>query len=113
MKRGEILQELQAVIAGAEVPVEDGEIDRTVIGDLEGGFRVGRGENFAIEVRLREPFAHRLANGSFVIDDENGVLHGDIILTTSVGQASTSVPGRAWDAGAINSHSRRWSRSPA
>ena len=79
VESGQILQELQAIIAGAEVPVEDSEIDRLLIGDFQGGFGVRRGENVAIKLGLGEPFTDRLANGGFVIDDQDGVLHISVV----------------------------------
>jgi hypothetical protein len=47
---------------------------------LEGGFGIGGREDFAVEVGLGKPFADRLANGAFIIDDQDGVLHSEIII---------------------------------
>src|SRR6516165_2437352 len=75
MKGGQVLQKLQAVVARSQIPVEDSQVNGMGIGNLERRLRVGGAQNLAIQFRLGEPFADRLANRAFVIDDQNGVLH--------------------------------------
>ena len=49
----------QAVAAVAEVPVEDGQVDGVLVGLLEGGLRVGGGQDAAGESGAGQPLAER------------------------------------------------------
>ena len=69
---GEVFEQLQAVVAGAEVPVENGEVDGLSIGLEQGGFGVGGREDAAVEVGAFQPLAEGAANRLFVVHDQNG-----------------------------------------
>ena len=69
----EVFEKAQAVVPGAEVPVEDGEIDGLLIGEDERLLGVGGAEDLAAEVRAFEPFAEGLPHRLLVVHDQNGV----------------------------------------
>ncbi len=84
IEEGEVFQELQAVVAGPEVPVEDGQVDGVLIGLEQGGLGVGRGQDAAAQVGSFEPFPERLAHRLLVIDDEDGFCFGCHVFSVAV-----------------------------
>ncbi len=73
VEQGQVFQELQAVVAGAEVPVEDGQVDGVLVGLAQGGLGVGGGEDAAVEVGPLEPLAEGLADRLLVVNDQDGL----------------------------------------
>jgi hypothetical protein len=62
---------MQAIVAGAEVPVEDGKVNEMPVGYHKSAFGIGNAQNPAVEIGAFEPFLKRLADGLFVVNDEN------------------------------------------
>ena len=71
----QIFQELQPVAAGAEVPVEHGEVDGIVVGDAQRRLGVRGDEHLQARFGRRQPFLERPTHGLFIVDDQYGVLH--------------------------------------
>jgi hypothetical protein len=72
---GEVFEQAEAVAAGPEVPVEHGEVDRVLVGDLEGRLGVGDGDDAGVRHGGDQPLAERPADGLLVVHDEHGVGH--------------------------------------
>ena len=72
VEHGEVFEQLQAVVAGPEVPVEDGQVDGLLVGLEQGGLGVGGGQDPAAEVGAFEPFAEGAANRVLVVHDQDG-----------------------------------------
>jgi len=72
--RVRVFEQSEPVAAGAEVPVEDGEIDGVFVGQPEGGPGVRGGEH--VDVRQRgQPLLERAADAVFIVADQDGVGH--------------------------------------
>jgi hypothetical protein len=66
---------LEAVVAGAEVPVEDGQIDGAAVGFEQRRLGVGGDAHLNVEAGPFEPLAERPSDGFLVIDDQDGFGH--------------------------------------
>ena len=71
----EVFEQAEPVAAGTEVPVEDGEVDRVLVGHAKRGFGVRGREDAGAETRRREPFLEGPPDGLLVVHDEDGVGH--------------------------------------
>jgi hypothetical protein len=69
----QVLQQLQAVVAGAQGPVEDGQVDDMFIGQHQGGFGIGGAEYPAAQAGAVEPFAKGFADRFLVVHDQDGI----------------------------------------
>ena len=63
----------QAVIAGAQIPIEDRQIDDVLVGQHQGSLGIGSRQDPAVESRFLEPFAKGLSDRLLVIDDQDGI----------------------------------------
>src|SRR5262245_49964483 len=61
VKFDKILEQTKPVRSGAEVPIEDGQINGMLVREHEGRFRVGYGVDLDVKSRCREPVAERAA----------------------------------------------------
>src|SRR5207245_3857615 len=75
VKERQIFQQLQPVGTGAQVPVEDGQVDRLAVGMLQRRLGVGGDEHAAIEAGMRQPFLKGAADRLFIFDDQNSFAH--------------------------------------
>ena len=73
MKRAQILQEVQAIVARTQGPVENRQVDGVLVGQRQGRLRVVGGEDVAIEPGTDEPFTEGPPHRLFVIDNQNGL----------------------------------------
>ena len=68
----QVFEQLQAVVAGAEVPVEDGQVDGVLVGQEQGRLGVGRRQDAAAQAGPLEPLAEGPADRLLVIHDQDG-----------------------------------------
>jgi hypothetical protein len=75
MKNRKVLEQLQAIVTGAEVPIEHGQIDRRLIGVAEGTLGISRRQYAAFQPARLQPFLKCPADRFFIIHDQNRFTH--------------------------------------
>ena len=71
MECRQVLQELQAVIARPQGPVEDRQVDGVLVGQRQGRLGVVSGEDGAVEPGAGEPFLKGPPHRLFVVDNQH------------------------------------------
>src|SRR5579875_699188 len=71
VKKRQVFKQLQAIVAGPQVPVKNGEVDGMLIGLDQGGFGVCCRQDATIELGAVEPFAEGPAHRLFVFDNQD------------------------------------------
>ena len=73
VESAQVLEEVQAVVAGAEAPIEDGQVNGMLVGQLQGRLGIRGGQNRACQSSAGQPLAKRPPYRFLVVHDQNGL----------------------------------------
>ena len=78
----EVFEEPQSVRPGAEIPIENGKVDRRFVDDAQRGFGIGGGVD-ADARHARQPLLESAADAVFIVHDQYGFGHGVAVFSGS------------------------------